>query len=30
LVTADRRLIAALANTEFGHLAVHIDVLVSK
>jgi predicted nucleic acid-binding protein len=30
LVTADRRLIAALANTEFGHLAVHIDALVSK
>jgi predicted nucleic acid-binding protein len=30
LVTADRRLIAAVANTEFAVLAVHSDALVDE
>lgn len=30
LITADRRLIAAVADSEFAELAVHIDSLVSN
>ena len=30
LVTADRRLMAAVANTKFAPLAVHIDALANK
>jgi predicted nucleic acid-binding protein len=30
LVTADQRLIAAVADSELAELAVHIDSLVSK